>query len=111
MIASTELIVLTADGEERSVIAGVGQPYRAATGEWRCPVELAGLTTVPDMAGVDGLQALCMAASLLRTLLEDVVEKGGRLLYAADRSPYDLDATFSRVGKRPDDSRRVSRER
>ncbi len=105
MIASAELIVLTADGHERSVTAGVGQPYRAATGEWRCPVELAGLYDgFPDMAGESGLQALCMAASLLRTLLEDVVEKGGRLLYAADGSPYDLDATFGRVGKRPDDS-------
>jgi hypothetical protein len=50
------------------------------------------------MAGEDALQALCMAASLLRALLEDVVEKGGQLLHAAGRSAYDLDATFGRVG-------------
>jgi hypothetical protein len=99
LIASAELIVVMADGQELPVTASVGRPYRADTGEWRCPVQLAGLYgPFPDMAGEDALQALCMAASLLRALLEDVVEKGGQLLHAAGRSAYDLDATFGRVG-------------
>lgn len=80
----------------------VGPPYRAATGEWRCPVRLSGpYERLPDMAGVDSLQALSMAASLVRSLLEGAVAQGGRVLDAATRSEYLLDAVFCRVGGTP----------
>ena len=101
-LASTELVVVTATGDETLVRAAVGVPYQAPTGEWRCPVRLTGLHEGhPDMAGADSLQALCMAASLVRSLLESVVEEGGRVLDAASRSDYPLDAVFGRVGRGP----------
>jgi hypothetical protein len=99
-VASTTLLVITATSEETFVTAAIGQPYRAATGEWLCPVRLTGLhERLPDMAGADSLQALCMAASLVRSLLEAVVDEGGRVLDAASRSEYPLDAVFGRVGR------------
>jgi hypothetical protein len=54
------------------------------------------------MAGEDSLQVLCMAASLPRRLLEDIQEKGGQLLFAADGSPYPIAAVFGRVGRADD---------
>jgi hypothetical protein len=101
-IASTELLVVPASGRELTVVATIGRPYRDATGEWRCRVELAGLQDrLPDMAGADSLQALCMAASLIRSLLEDVGEKGGRVLDPSSRADYPIAAMFGRVGAPP----------
>jgi hypothetical protein len=101
-IASTELLVVSRTGEEMFVTAALGRPYQAPTGEWRCPVQLTGLhERLTEMAGDDSLQALCMAASLVRSLLESVVEEGGQVLDAASRSEYPLDAVFGRVGRGP----------
>jgi Domain of unknown function (DUF6968) len=103
-VASVSLIILTATGEELQAEASVGLPYRSATGEWRCPVRLDDLhETLPDIAGEDSLQALCLAASLLRSLLEDVIEKGGRVL-CADRSEYPIAAIFAAVSRPSDGS-------
>src|SRR4051812_17688859 len=97
-VASTELVVVTAAGEETLVTAAVGLPFQAPTGEWLCPVRLTGLHEhLADMAGDDSLQALCMAASLVRALLEDVIDKGGQVLDATSRCEYPLDAVFGRV--------------
>src|SRR5215203_2579622 len=101
-IASTELLVVSRTGEEMPVTVALGRPYQAATGEWRCPVQLTGLhERLPAMAGDDSLQALCLAASLVRALLDDVIDKGGQLLDVASRSEYPLDAVFGRVGRGP----------
>jgi hypothetical protein len=103
-IASTELIVVTGDGRETAVTAAIGQPYQSDGAEWRCPVRLSGLhEELAEMAGVDSLQALCMGASLLRALLQDVTDKGGRVLEAARRSEYNLSAVFGRLGELPRD--------
>lgn len=80
----------------------LGRPYQAPTGEWLCRVRLKGLhERLTDIAGDDSLQALCMAASLVRSLLESVVEEGGPVLDAVSRSDYPLDAVFGRVGRGP----------
>jgi len=97
MIASTELIVIV-DGREAPVTAAIGLPYESDTGEWRCPVSLQGLhEDLSDVAGEDALQALCLAATLLRNLLQNVRARGGQLL-DANRSEYSIEATFGRVG-------------
>lgn len=98
-IAVAHLLVVLESDIERSALAAVGRPYQAATGEWRCAVELSGLhERLADMAGQDSLQALCMAASMLRNLLEAVREKGGDVLHPSDRSECQLDAIFGRLG-------------
>jgi hypothetical protein len=101
VIASAELRVVNPDGSELPVLVAIGLPYLAKTGEWRCPVELRGLHgNLPNIAGEDSMQALCLAISLARNLLTDVREKGGKLLHASDPSEYPLDAVFGTVGDR-----------
>ena len=97
-VASTEVLCLAADGREFGARIAVGRPYRATTGEWRCPVAMSGLEErLPDMAGEDSLQALCMALSTVRALLEHFVEQGGQLLYRDGRSPFNIAVTFFRI--------------
>ena len=93
---------MSATGEETLVTAALGRPYQAQSGEWRCPVWLTPLHhRLPDIAGEYSLQALCLAASLIRTLLENVVEQGGRVLDPSSRSEYAIAAVFGRVGAPP----------
>lgn len=102
IIASSQFLVVSETGEETAVLAQIGRPYEDNDGVWRCPVALTGLhQKLPDIGGEDPIQALCLAASLLRDLLEGVQEKGGRILHTSDRSEYSLDATFGRVGEPP----------
>jgi hypothetical protein len=54
---------------------------------------------LPDMAGEDSLQALCMALSTVRVLLEHFVEQGGRIFNRGSRSPFDISATFGRLAQ------------
>ena len=51
------------------------------------------------MAGEDSLQALCMAMSMIRALLERFVAQGGRVLSPEDRSDFPIDATFGLMGE------------
>jgi hypothetical protein len=99
-LASAELSCVAADGTHVDITIGVGRPYRAAGGEWRCPLSIDGLERkLPDMAGEDSLQALCMALSVARGVLEHLIETGGQLVHRVDRTPYDVDATFGRVAR------------
>jgi hypothetical protein len=99
-VASAEIVCVAADGREFNATIAVARPYRAPTGEWRCPVVTSGLQErLPDMAGEDSLQALCMALSTVRILLEHLVEQGGQLLYRGARSQFEIAATFGRVGR------------
>lgn len=98
-IASADLTCVAPDGREFDARVSIGTPYVAATGEWRCPVSLSPLDErIPDMAGEDALQALCMALSTARALLEHFVERGGRVSYHDSNSAFDVRATFGRVG-------------
>jgi hypothetical protein len=99
-LASAELSYIAADGTQFDLRIAVGRPYRAAGGEWRCPVAIEGLERpLPDMAGEDSLQAMCMALSIVRGLLEHFVEQGGRLFHRDGRTPFDVDATFGRIAR------------
>jgi hypothetical protein len=98
-LASAELICVAADGTQFDVRIAVGRPYEAPSGEWRCPVAMSGMEErLPDMAGEDSLQALCMALSTVRALLEHFVEQGGQLLHRNGRSRVEIAPTFGRVG-------------
>ena len=62
-----------------------------------------------DMAGEDSLQALCMAVSVLRSLLEDVTAKGGHVLDPSDRSECQLDTIFGRLGSNANEAAKARR--
>src|SRR5207253_7549268 len=90
-VASTEVLCIAADGREFGARIAVGRPYRATSGEWRCPVAMSGLQErLPDMAGEDSLQALCMVPSTVRVLLEHFVEQGGQLFYRGNDSRFEI---------------------
>jgi hypothetical protein len=99
IVATTTLDCVDPHGEHNQVIIEIGRPYRAPAGEWACPVAMRGLyNRLPDVHGEDSLQALCLAASLVRMLLSGFVEKGGEIFFLNSDSKYDLDAIFSQIG-------------
>jgi hypothetical protein len=99
IIATTTLDCVSSLGEHHQVIVEIGRPYQAPEGEWACPVAMRGLyNCLRDVRGEDSLQALCLAASLVRMLLTSFVEDGGQIFFPNSNSEYDLDATFSNVG-------------
>ena len=92
-IATTDLSVMLPSGERRSVTLRIGRPYRAATGEWRCPMALDGLQDkLPDAAGEDAIQALCLALRLLVSQLEGLVQRGGKVFYPTTDDQVPLEA-------------------
>jgi hypothetical protein len=100
-IASADIRCIASDGRAFDARVVVARPYRAPSGEWRCPVVMAGLQErLPDMAGEDSLQALCMALSTVRMLLEHFAAQGGRMFHRGSQSPFDIAATFGRLTSR-----------
>ena len=83
VIAQAELVGESKDGGRFSIRVRIGRPYvRAKDPEmWACPVSLEPLhERLPDIAGEDSFQALCLANRLAASLLEGFVDSGGRLL-------------------------------
>ncbi len=102
-IAELKLSGLRADGRVVPITASVGQPYQAEH-HWRCPVSLIGIDEhLPDIAGEDSLQALCLGLRLLGMRLADFLAKGGRL-FGEGGGPEDpgtelpLDTYFGPLG-------------
>ena len=92
-IATADFSVVLTSGERRSVSLRIGRPYRAPTGEWRCPMALDGLQDkLPDAAGEDAIQTLCLALRLLFSQLESVVQRGGKVFYATTEDQVQLEA-------------------
>ena len=101
--ASSELILVRRGGKTR-VRLRVGKPYRTPTGEWACPVECRGVEPrYTDIRGEDSLQALCLAISFLRLRVDDIMDRGNRLLHIEDGTEWDQRAraaTFGTLGSR-----------
>jgi hypothetical protein len=98
-VALSRFWCIRPNGDRVLVIAEIGRPYDTGAGDWACPVSLRRLyDRLTDIRGVDSLQALCLAASLLRNLLTSFVDDGGRVLHPEDESEVDINATFSGVG-------------
>jgi len=107
-IVATEFDLKLPGGESRRVGVRVGKPYAVSALEWACPVELKGLESrYPDIRGNDSLQALCLALSLVRMRLQDIVEEGGKVLNVGDGSECsarDLAAMFGWLGTKENDA-------
>jgi hypothetical protein len=65
----------------RKVRLEIGFPRRSKKGpEWECPIELTGLyERLGPARGIDGFQALMLAQSLARMLLDAEVERGATI--------------------------------
>ena len=94
-IANSRLLLVAGDRTERALTVRIGRPYEIDDGEWACPVETDGLHgRHPDIHGSDSLQALCLASSVVRRLLDDFIAKGGKVLHPDDRTEVTLSAMF-----------------
>jgi hypothetical protein len=101
VIARLDIVATLPGGEPRPVHVWVGTPGQGPTGEWSCPAGLDGLhDELGAMRGEDALHALCMAFSLLATLLRDHVAKGGRLQLPGGEE-FPLEAYFGWLGVPP----------
>jgi hypothetical protein len=99
VIAEQKLVAWRPSGARVDVVAAIGRPYLVGPDEWACPAALTGLyEKLHDVHGASSLQSLCLAASLLRQLLTSFVEDGGGRLTHLDGGPFDVAASFSRVG-------------
>ena len=85
----------------RMVTDGEGPDYSV------CPVALEGIVDGPkDIVWEDSFQALTLAISFARKMLEGIIEEGGRVLYSdgetdwALRSMFGLGADEGRTGGR-----------
>jgi hypothetical protein len=80
-VASISIDAISPEGEAFVIELEIGTPYECGPEEWACPVALHGLyDRLPDVHGGDSYQALCLAIRLAQDLLQDVLDKGGRLL-------------------------------
>jgi uncharacterized protein DUF6968 len=99
-IAEERLTALDRAGRRIEVTAAVGRPYPVSRDEWACPVSLAGLQErLPDVHGASSLQALCLAASVVRQLLTYFVRDGGALRHQDGQHAFDIAACFSGIGR------------
>lgn len=82
-----DLIWLRKDGTEAPITVRLGLPYQRPTGEWAGPIEVRGLDKPirADAHGESSLQALCLALSLARDQLRDLIARGERIVFANDR--------------------------
>ncbi len=80
-IASLDLVGIRPDGTTETIAIRIGTPYQDhATGAWRTPIEIGGIDSrLPDMAGSDSFQSLCMAVSFVRRRLQHFTQAGGSL--------------------------------
>ena len=97
-MASSDLLCVREDGTELHTVARLASPRRRADGLWVSAVALDDLYDAQEMVGEDSLQALCMAASMIRALLERFTAQGGRVLSPEDRSDFPIEATFGLMG-------------
>ena len=95
MIAEQTLVAVRRSGGRFRVVAAIGAPRQVGDEEWACPVSLSGLhERLHDVHGASSLQALCLAASVLRRLLTDFIEDGGQLFLEDGAEPFSVAACF-----------------
>lgn len=99
-IVEDSLVRVAPDGSESTITARVGTPFFLEN-SWYCAAELEGVDgRYQDRSGLNALQALCLATSLIQQRLAHLIEDGNFLYLPSDRgSNVDgtlLDALFGR---------------
>jgi hypothetical protein len=98
--AEESLVATDSDGREVSLTIRIGTPVRVGPTEWYCRIAVDGLVDeLKPARGASSLQALCLATTLARRLLEAFVARGGTLAYSGAREAFDIQATFSGIGE------------
>lgn len=98
--AEESLVATDKGGTPVAVTIRIGTPVCVGPTEWSCPVAVDGLVNdLRPSRGGSSLQALCLATTLARRLLEDFVARGGTLSYAGAQDAFEIKATFSGIGE------------
>ena len=96
-IAASELLLAERLGEARfqvHVLIGLPQKIGEDPEEWATPVGLSPLyNKLHDAHGGSSVQSLCLAIRLIYMLLQDFLDKGGKLFYDSGEA-FDLQANF-----------------
>ena len=101
-IAERKLDLLKPSGERLTFRCKFG-PIRGDGQDFHCPVRFHGWgDSPPDIWGYDSLQALVLAVSLVHSILDDFVRRGGRVLWPGTDNDYDLNE-FVFSPQRPSD--------
>lgn len=88
-IASSEYIAKKADGAlvELTVNIGVPEPDPVSNGvDYRCKVEVIGISFSEYSYGVDAIQSLCLVVQCIKYVFEPLKLKGWKFYF-----PHDLD--------------------
>ncbi len=86
VIATREIDILDHAGQPAGKIhVYIGRPKQEETGEWGCPIEIAGVDRPRCAFGLDAIQAIELALSLVGGTLAGTLEAGeGRLRWAGE---------------------------
>ena len=94
VVAEKTLYAEGDNGERTPIKVTLGRPYKVADRTWSCPLKLDGVGAVSDGLGTDSWSALTVAIGVARQQLDNLVEKGQRLVCGDDDSELDLDDLF-----------------
>src|SRR5436190_21606042 len=102
-IASHRFPLLGPNGQQSEALVEIGAPYTVDETTARCPVTITGPMPVPayHAAGVDTLQALCLAVDHGWAILKELERQGWR--WSVEPGSRDLDIMFGRrvIGRDP----------
>ena len=80
LIASHIFSAINPQGEKFEISIGLEIPAKDHEGIWWCPVHLSPfLNKVRPIAGGDSFQSICLSIALIRSVIDDFVEKGGQV--------------------------------
>jgi hypothetical protein len=98
IVAERKLTCINREGHRFNVIIRIGKPYLITDLDWACPVEAEGLyKTLADQHGVDSIQALLLSIKLLKQLLRNIMENGGKILVFEDEMELNIQDLFEGI--------------
>jgi hypothetical protein len=97
-VATLALRYTEPKGDTRRILIAIATPEQRGAHDWACPVAIDGLhARLPEVHGTSSLQALCLGVSLVHSLLEERIGKGGSF-QTDDLQPFELNACFGAFG-------------
>jgi hypothetical protein len=95
IIAKRKIVWLKKAGTSQLVTIKISKP-RHVQSIWECTVILEGISDQPYyVRGVDSFQAICLALGFVRNVLEQQLQRGGKLLWSDKSGEINLDVMFS----------------
>ena len=91
--ATREFSCVSPEGGEFRLVIQIGRPTQVSDdpeSEWRCPVTVPFDGRIRDIYGEDSWQSVCLALSLVHSLLAAFIQRGGKLYYPGTTEEFTL---------------------